>query len=378
MHRSSSEAPMPKPKPPHLFSERTRHGKLVWYVRRGKGSRVRLREAYDTPEFWAAYRSAVEGEPAKAKAGPAMGTLAWAIDRYRASSAWASLSPATRRQRELIYRQVTATAGATPLARVSERAIVDGRERRAARVHGANNFVKSMRAFFAWASDPHGGDLVKINPTKGVALLRTRNPAGYHTWTEDEVALFEARWPLGTRERLALDVLLYTGLRRGDAVRLGKQHIKDGMILFPAMEKTGKPIIIPLLEPLRVSIAAANPPGLALIATPSGHPYRKESFGNWFRDAARAAGCQGAAHGLRKAGATRAAENGATSHQLMAIFGWTTIKQAETYTRSADRKRNAMDGAQAMLPRQIGNGSAPHLSPSLPAPTQKPRRRKEA
>jgi hypothetical protein len=33
--------------------------------------------------------------------------------------------------------------------------------------------------------------------------------------------------------------------------------------------------------------------------------------------------------GLRKAGATVAAENGATPHQLMAIFGWNTLAQAE-------------------------------------------------
>lgn len=358
MNPSSSEATMPRRRPPHLQHEQNRHGSLVWYVRIGKGPRVRLREAYDTPAFWAEYRAAIEGKPQQRSAGPETGTLAWALARYRASSTWAALSPATRRQRENIYRQVTETAGALPLSRITERAIIDGRERRAARPHGANNFVKSMRAFFAWASDPQAGDLVKADPTKGVRLLRTRNPEGYHTWTEEEVARFEERWPPGTRERLALDVLLYTGLRRGDAVRLGKQHIRDGVIQFPATEKTGEPITIPLLEPLRLSIDATNPAGLALIETSQGRPWRKASFGNWFRDAARAAGCPGAAHGLRKAGATRAAENGATTHQLMAIFGWRTIKQAETYTRAAATKRLAMEGAKAMLPRQSGNETA--------------------
>lgn len=362
MTPSSSEAAMPHRPPPHLHSERTRHGKLVRYVRVDKGPRIRLRAAYDTPEFWTEYRAAVEGRPAPVRAGPSTGTLAWALDRYRASSAWAQLANATRRQRENIYHQITATAGSRPLSKVDKKAILDGRERRAARPHGANNFLKSMRAFFAWAADEQGGALVKTNPTAGIPLLRSRNKAGYHRWTAEEVARFEERWPLGTRERLALDVLLYTGLRRGDAVRLGKQHIREGVIQFPATEKTGVPIILPLLEPLRVSIAATNPPGLALIHTDAGGPYRKASFGNWFRDAARAAGCPGAAHGLRKAGATRAADNGATAHQLMAIFGWASIKEAEIYTREAERKRNAMAGARTMLPPQTENETARTLA----------------
>lgn len=378
MNPSSSEAAMPKPKPPHLFSERTRHGKLVWYVRRGKGPRARLRAEYDTEAFWEEYRAAVAGSTPPKPAGAAPGTLAWAIDRYRASSAWGRLSPATRRQRELIYRQVTEKAGGTPLAKITERSIADGRERRSARVHSANNFVKSMRAFFAWASDPHAGGLVDANPAKGVRLLRTRNPGGYHTWTEEEVARFEERWPLGTRERLALDVLLYTGLRRGDAVRLGRQHIRDGVIHFPSTEKNRKAITIPLLEPLRASIAATNPSGLALIESNWLRARTKASFGNWFRDAARAAGCPGAAHGLRKAGATRAAENGATAHELMAIYGWSTIKEAEVYTRAAERKRLAMGAAHRMLPRHSGNETPAPYEPGLPAPSQKLRQRKEA
>jgi integrase len=358
MHQSSSEATMPRRNPPHLLRERTRHGAVVWYVRVGKGPRIRLREAYDTPAFWTEYRAAVEGKPPQRIAGAAIGTLEWGIDRYRASSAWAALAPATRRQRENIYRQVIEASGSKALSSINTRHIVEGRERRAARPHGANNFVKSMRAFFAWAADPKAGALVKADPTAGIALLGSQNPNGYHAWTDAEVARFEARWPLGSRERLALDVLLYTGLRRGDAVRVGPPHLRDGIIHFPATEKTGEPITIPLLEPLRVSIAATKPRGLTFIETSQGRPFRKASFGNWFRGACKAAGVPGAAHGLRKAGATRAADNGASAHQLMAIFGWTTMKQAEVYTRSADRKRNAMTGAMTMLPRQSENETA--------------------
>lgn len=372
---------MPRPKPPHLHSERSRHGKLVWYVRRGHKARIRLRAEYDSPEFWQEYREAIEGSAPRTAlkpAGPKSGTLAWAIDRYRASAAWSMLARATKRQRELIYSQVTAVSGARAVAKVTPADIVAGRDRRAAKPHSANNFVKSMRAFFAWASDPRAGGLVETDPTKGVALLRTRNPAGYHTWTEDEVARFETHWPLGTRERLALDVLLYTGLRRGDAVRLGRQHVKEGVIYFPATEKTGEPVTIPVLEPLRLSIAATPVRGLTFIETSQGRPWVKESFGTWFKAACVAAGVPGTAHGIRKAGATRAAENGASSHQLMAIFGWTTIKQAEAYTRAADRKRNALAGALTMLPARTANAKSLTMRSGTPAPPLKSRQRKEA
>lgn len=87
----------------------------------------------------------------------------------------------------------------------------------------------------------------------------------------------------------------------------------------------------------------------------------KESFGNWFRDVCRAAGCPGSAHGLRKAGATRAAERGASERQLMAIFGWTTGKMAQLYTKAADRKLLARDAATLLLREQSENKNLPHL-----------------
>jgi hypothetical protein len=49
------------------------------------------------------------------------------------------------------------------------------------------------------------------------------------------------------------------------------------------------------------------------------------------------------AHGVRKARATIAAENSATTKQLMAIFRWDSIRQADLYTRAAEQKRTAAD-----------------------------------
>ena len=106
--------PMPRPRPPHLHIQETRHGVLVWYVRRGHGPRTRIRAQYGSAEFWAEYRIALEGTPLRSQTQLKTHSLAWALDRYRNSSTWASLSNATRRQRENIYRAVTKTAGTVP------------------------------------------------------------------------------------------------------------------------------------------------------------------------------------------------------------------------------------------------------------------------
>jgi integrase len=318
--------------------------------------------------FWAQYRAALEGVPPKAKQ-PKTSSLRWAIDRYRNSSVWAALSPATRRQRENIFKHVIKTAGDVPLRDIGTDAIRQGRERRAQTPHSANVFIKTMRGFYVWALEEK---LVSIDPTEGIKLLRGPNDEnGFHTWTEVELDHFEARWPLGTRERLAFDLLLYTGLRRGDVVRVGVQHVRDGWITIRTEKqrvgKAGELVTIPMLQPLEASIAATKTGDLTYLINDRGQPWVKESFGNWFRDVCRAAGCPGSAHGLRKAGATRAAEGGASERQLMAIFGWSTGKMAQLYTKAADRKLLARGATALLLREQSENKNLPHLRPGAGA-----------
>jgi hypothetical protein len=146
------------------------------------------------------------------------------------SSAWAGLAHSTRRQRENIFRGVIKTAGTVLLRDITSEVVRAGRERRAATPHAANHFLKALRGFFHWAVE---NDLIAVDPTRGVKMLVGKNDAdGFHTWTQEELDRYEARWQLGTRERLAFDLLLYTGLRRGDAVRVGLQHVRDGVIVL--------------------------------------------------------------------------------------------------------------------------------------------------
>jgi integrase len=329
---------MPRPRPPHLVRETTRHERIVWYVRRGQGKRVRMNEPYGSEAFWREYRLAVEGAPVEAK-GPETGSVSWIIARYVASAEWSDLSAATRKQRHAVYRAVEEIAGTKPLRTIDRQTILAGRDRRRDKPHAANTFLKAMRALFGWAVDR---DHVKINPTEGVKLLTGENDdIGFHSWTEDELARFEARWPLGTRQRLAFDVLLYTGLRRGDAAKLGRQHVRNGEISIRT-EKTGAVVTLPIHPALAESIAATPTGDLAFIISEHGRAFTKESFGNWFRTVCRAAGVPGSAHGLRKAGARRYAEAGATEAQLNALYGWTPgSRESAVYTRTADNARLA-------------------------------------
>lgn len=330
---------MPRPRPPYLCRQRTRHGAFVWYVRKGRGLRIRIREEFGTPAFMEAYHAALAGEGnAARKPKESAGSLAWVIARYRDSSAWAALSMATKRQRENIFLRVIKAAGDVPTSAITRAKIREAIEDRKATPFAANNFLKTMRGLFRWALD---SDLISEDPTLNVKppKMKTR---GFHAWTEDEIKQFENRWPVGSRERLALAVLLYTGLRRGDAAALGRQHIRNSVIVIRT-EKTNTVVAIPVLPELQAIIEASPTGDLALIARHDGRPMVKEGFGNWFKKACEAAGVPGSAHGLRKAGAARLANNGATVAQLEAIFGWEGGKMASLYTRTADRARLARD-----------------------------------
>ena len=329
---------MPRPMPPHLYRERNRHGTAVFYVRVGKGPRIRIRGDFGSEQFAANYRDAILGQAPQRGPVAGNGTLGWLIACYQGSSAWERLSAVTRRQRGNIYANVIDRAGQAHLSEITQRTIQQAVEARAKTPFSANNFLKAMRGLFQWAKKAQH---IEIDPTEGVRGFPNKTE-GFHAWTEEEITKFELRWPIGTRERLALAVLLYTGLRRGDASDLGRQHIRDGVITFRTA-KTGQQVTIPLLQELGEIINATKTGDLAFIATKGGRPMTPGSFGFWFHEACKAAGVPGSAHGLRKAGATRAANNGATVAQLNAIYGWTGEKMAVLYTRSADRVRLARD-----------------------------------
>lgn len=355
---------MPRDRPPGLQREKTRHGKTVWYVRPEKGPRIRIRGDYGSEEFMTNYRRAM-GLPARKSAkGAHKGTLRWLVVQWMLSSDWQSTASSTRKQRENILFHVLDNSGDEPFSVIGQDSIIAGREARMKTPFAANNFLKTMSALFRWAVSVN---LAKDNPTIGVTFLDKRTE-GFKPWTLHDVERYRARWPLGTRQRLALELLLCTGLRRGDAARLGRQHVRDGVASLRT-EKTDEPVYIEIKPALAAAIAAGPTGDLTFIVGESGRPLSKESFGNYFREWCNAAGVKASAHGLRKLAASLMAEDGASEAELQAFFGWTTNSQSLIYTRAANRRKLAKSAGEKLNV----NSSIPAPSNIIPAPSNKTR-----
>ncbi len=342
---------MPRPRPPHLQREKTRHGRFVWYVRVGKGPRIRLTAEFGSEDFTEQYQDALEGIAPVKRGRPKArsGSLQWLYDRYRETSAWRELSVATRRQRENIFLHVMKKAGNEPYTSVRKGDIEGGKSDRKDTPSQARNFLDAMRGLFAWAL---AADHVETDPTHGVHNPKRKATDGFKAWDMGDVARFEAKWPPGSRQRVWMHVLLYVGVRRGDAVMIGRQHVRDGVLTFVTEKGRDRQRIevSRVIEPELAETLARGPTvDLAFICGERGRPLTKESFGNDFKQACRDAGIMDkSAHGLRKLSATIWAERGATVNELMAMFGWLTPQMAALYTKKADRKRLSI-GASARL-----------------------------
>jgi integrase len=192
-----------------------------------------------------------------------------------------------------------------------------------------------LRVLLDYAVDQ---EMIDSNPATGVKRYRSR---GNGTWSEEEIAQFESQHAVGTRARLALALLLYTAQRRGDVVRMGKQHISGDNIAV-RQEKTDSPLLIPIHPSLARALASVPRTNLTFLMTERGAPFTSAGFGNWFRDQCNAAGLpQCSAHGLRKAAATRLANAGCSNEQIKALTGHRSDSALAPYTRAADQQRLA-------------------------------------
>ena len=320
---------------PYLQHQRSKTGREFWYVRKGRGKRIRIPGAYGSDEFMSAYTAAI-GVPAQPLAQKvSTDTMAYLIAEYRASHDFTSKSPATRYQREFHLKRLEETIGDQPFASFSTAEIQRAFDKRKDKPAQARHWFECLKALFKLAKRR---DWRKDDPTADVdAKISGKKTEGFAPWKAEDLAAYEAKWPVGTRERLMVDVLLYSGFRRSDAFRFGPKHIRDGVITIQT-QKTGTEVTMSLLPPLKASIEAGPVGTETFIATKSGKPFTRESFGNTFRKAAQAAGVFKPLHGLRKAAAERAALAGATTNELQSLFGWTNVAMANHYTKMAERK----------------------------------------
>lgn len=350
----------------YLVEDVDRHGNVRVYFRCKGHPKVRLRTAPGSDEFMKEYRRLLEGaaQPAVATGvgrppPAAKGTLRWLVECYLGSPDFARLDERTRHVRRRILDALclesvapgkAATIGSLPFASMPPSKVRLLRDRKASSPETGNARVKALRQVFAHAIE---SDLADRNPAKDVPYIKTGSQ-GFHSWTIDEVRHYEERHPKGSKARLALGLLLFTGQRRADVVAFGRQHLRNGWLTFTQVKnRRNKPVTlsIPVIAELQELIGATPSDHLTFLTTEFGKPFTSNGFGNRFRKWCDEAGLPHcSAHGLRKAGAAIAAENGATETQLMAVFGWKTMKEAERYTRAARQKVLAASAMRLLVP----------------------------
>jgi integrase len=343
-----------------------RHGHQRLYYRRKGFPRATLRSPIGSAEFVTDYDAAARAT-VTAPSGttrPDKGTWRWLCCAYLDSVDYKRLDERTQRVRrralevtwdELAPNSETVLYAECPVPRFNAQLIRVLRDRKADVPESANMRLKAIRAVFAWACE---AGHVSSNPGREVRFLRSNRRGGFHAWDDAEIAKFEARHPIGTKARLALALLLFTGQRRSDVAVFGRQHVKAGWLHFIQHKNRNRnPVALqlPILPELQ-SVIDASPTGdLTFLVTEFGKPFSHGGFGNWFSDRCREAGLiDCSAHGLRKASARRLAEWGATTEQIKSWCGWRTAKEADRYLREVNQRQLAGSVAKLVAKGKTG------------------------
>ncbi|MEM6441936.1 MAG: tyrosine-type recombinase/integrase [Pseudomonadota bacterium] len=300
----------------------------------------------DDPRFLAAYAEAAGVTPRRPIRTR---TLAAAIVAYKASDRFLALAATTRAQRGRILDRVSESFGHGLFKDLAERHV--RKDLDASAGHVANNRLKAWRGFLAWAVE---ACLIDADPSEGIRKCRTPKSDGHVPWSAEDVEAFRAHWPLDTPQRLAFELVHWTGARIGDASRLGEQHVDDEGWLNLSQSKARGPALVPFkrqlpdfacgmqadLDALHAALEARPRRDLVFLPTKAGAARSAKAVSGWFAATARAAGLEDrTAHGLRKTRSLALAYAGATSHQVGAWTGHQSLKEIERYTRGYDRRR---------------------------------------
>ena len=181
-----------------------------------------------------------------------------------------------------------------------------------------------------------------VDDSQEVRVSPGERSTGFYTWTEEDIAAYRNRWPLGTKQRLAMELMLWTDQRKIDAIHLGRQHVKGGKFVI-RQTKTGKLLRLPIAPQLAAAIEAMPPSdAMCFLLTEWGKPFSVKGFGGWFRDQCNAAGLSRCtAHGLRKATMRRMAELEMPNKTMKSVSGHSKDDEVARYTQAADQARLA-------------------------------------
>jgi integrase len=305
------------PKYVHGFIDR--QGRPRFYFRRAGFKRVPLPRLPWSPEFMEKYQSALDETPyLEVGAGRTVaGTVNAVVIGYFGSAAFQNLALASQRHYRGIIERFRCEHGDKRIAKLERRNVIAMLDAKAHTPAAARDFLGCLRVLIRYAIDI---GLRDSDPTHGLKIAKPKSD-GFRTWSEEDITAFQAHHPLGTKPRLALELLLHTAQRRADMIRLGPQHIRDG-VLAVRQQKTAKTLAIPVSPALAAALEASPSKHLTFLVTEDGKPFEPMAFTKWFRRCCDAAGLAGySAHGLRKAACRRLAEAGCSANEIAAISG---------------------------------------------------------
>jgi integrase len=329
---------------------RDRHGTLRFYFRRKGCARVALPDRPGSEAFMAAYQLALASAEPPAPLRVLAGSIDALVSDYMRSDQFLKNRPVTQANDRNILRRFCQQHGSKPVRLLQQqhvRIILDGK----AGLPGAQrNLKRNLRLLFDFAKDRGWRP---DNPVTGIANVKRGKVEGHHSWSEEELELFESHWPVGSKPRLALALLLYTAVRREDVIHLGPANTRTGRLVY-VQSKGRVPMDIPIAPQLAEVIEATPTLGIrTFIVTGAGAPFTAAGFGNWWRDRCRDAGlpdgCR--AHGLRKAMLRRMAQAGCSEDFIASVSGHQDMREIRTYVRAANRARMADEGMAKTLAR---------------------------
>jgi integrase len=341
----------PKRLPPHVNEFRDPRGKLRRYFRRpGQKKAIALPADCDvvSPEFMAAYLAAL-GEQTPKERGP-RGIVSALIASYYNTTQFRGLADNTKRTRRSYLERFRGNFGAEKITKLEPKHIRALLDRLSPAVR--KGYLEAIRTLMQYAvQNGH----CKDDPTASITRVTVRSEK-IHPWTDAENAQYKATHPLGTMPRLAWALLFYTAQRLGDAIKLGPSHVVDGMIYLDKQQKTGAEVWIVIHPELAEAIAAMKVIGTKTwLVNERGGQFADGAFGNSFRKWCNAAGLrQCSAHGLRHAGLTWYAENGATAPEIQGRGGHKTLAQAQHYVELANKKKLARSGGAKVAGTRAG------------------------
>lgn len=323
------------------------------YFRRGKGPRLPLPGDPTSEEFMRAYQAALAGSSAPQKLKEdAPGTIGALIVSFKRSAKFKNLGDGSRtayghRLEAIRKAHGHRTVKGLTRERIDEFILAPFADRPGSQL----DTLKKMRILIKHAISI---GWLKLDPSSGIKRGKSKE---IRAWRDAEMTAFEKRWPYGTKQRLAYELMLNVGTARAD-VHLTTWAQVDEADFEYARKKTGVPVIVSLATSLRTALTAMPRRHACILVTEWGKPFTVDGFSGWMRDAITAAGIKDLTcrpHGLRKTLGRRLADEGCSAHDIMAVLGHTTLAEAERYTREADRRRGGRRAISKLEDRKKNN-----------------------